>query len=340
MRAFGHRRRRLLALCGGVILVVSVGVAYAAIPGSSGVINGCYSGGQGQLRVIDTEKGETCKNNETAISWNQKGVQGEAGAPGPTGPAGPPGPPGPPGPQGPVGPEGPKGDQGEPGAKGDTGDPGPQGSQGPQGIQGPKGDKGDPGEDGAPGAGLESLDQLDGLPCTRNGQEGTSDLTYDAGGFARVQCVIEVVPPACVDNTGNGDPGSAINLGSIRGDQGSDVVQQTARLCSGSDWWRVRVTEADSSVFNGQYLSAHITVTPTSGDPDLYAYCENAASTPIASSTNNGLSVDIVDVRNDDDIGPDDSFDLFVEVRGFTVPTDYTLTINGNTPASSNNCDT
>jgi hypothetical protein len=56
--------------------------------------------------VIDGEAGETCKSNELAISWNQKGVKGD------------------------------KGD------KGDTGDTGPQGPQGPQGVQGVQGPPG------------------------------------------------------------------------------------------------------------------------------------------------------------------------------------------------------
>ena len=99
MRYASSRRGRLLALAAGAVLVVSVGVAYAAIPAADGTIDGCYISGQGQLRVIDAEGGETCKNNETALSWN------EQGAPGATGPAGP------------AGPQGPKGD------KGDKGDP-------------------------------------------------------------------------------------------------------------------------------------------------------------------------------------------------------------------------
>jgi hypothetical protein len=332
MRAFGHRRR-LLALLGGVILAVSVGVAYAAIPGSSGVINGCYSGGQGQLRVIDTEKGESCKNNETAISWNQKGVKGDPGAAGPpgaTGATGATGPPGPAGPQGPIGPEGPKGDKGDPGEKGDAGEPGQQG------LQGEKGDKGDPGADGAPGADLESLDQLDGLPCTRDGDEGETSLSYDSGGFARVQCVVDEPPPACVDSTGNGDPASAINLGSVSGDDGSQSVQRLARLCSGSDWWRVHIREDDLSIFVGEDLTVGVAVEPSSGDPDLFLYCGSGPSLA-GSSTASGLQVDLVQVGKNDAAG-DSGFDLLIEVRGFAVPTDYTLTVTGDTVTSNRSC--
>jgi hypothetical protein len=89
--AFG-RRMRLLALIAGAVLVVSVGVANSAIPGSDGEIDGCYAK-NGSLRVIDAEDGETCKKNETALSWSQrgpkgdKGDKGDPGAPGANAPA-------------------------------------------------------------------------------------------------------------------------------------------------------------------------------------------------------------------------------------------------------------
>ena len=46
------------------------GVAYAAIPDSSGVIHGCYNT-KGALRVIDTEASppQTCGSRETALDW-------------------------------------------------------------------------------------------------------------------------------------------------------------------------------------------------------------------------------------------------------------------------------
>lgn len=143
MRALGHHRR-LLALGAGAILVVSVGVAYAAIPASNGTINGCYSGGQGQLRVIDAESGETCKSNETAISWNQQGPQGIPGAIGPQGL------------------QGIQGQQGETGATGATGATGPQG---------PAGNAGEDGADGTP---------FDGTFTSPN---GLYSLTVDNSGI-------------------------------------------------------------------------------------------------------------------------------------------------------------
>ena len=53
------------------------GIAYASIPDSAGVIHGCYGKSNGQLRVID--EGQSCKNNETALDWNEQGPQGLQG---------------------------------------------------------------------------------------------------------------------------------------------------------------------------------------------------------------------------------------------------------------------
>lgn len=89
----------------GVVLGVSVallflvGGAFAAgtIPGSGGVINGCYNNKTGTLRVIDPTA-SSCNPDETAIHWNQVGPQGPKGDTGPVGPQGPQGVPGPQGP--------------------------------------------------------------------------------------------------------------------------------------------------------------------------------------------------------------------------------------------------
>jgi hypothetical protein len=74
-----------------------VGVAYAAIPSSDGVVQACYKAGlnpSGALRVIDVEAGATCANNEKSLSWSQQGPQGEKGDQGEQGPPGPQGEPG------------------------------------------------------------------------------------------------------------------------------------------------------------------------------------------------------------------------------------------------------
>jgi hypothetical protein len=73
-------KKRLVLLTVALLLVG--GIAYASIPDANGVIHGCRKNSGGALRVIDTDAGQTCAGNETALSWNQTGPQG------PPGPAG------------------------------------------------------------------------------------------------------------------------------------------------------------------------------------------------------------------------------------------------------------
>ena len=101
----------------GALLVAAASVAHAAIPSGQGEITACKDN-KGALRVIDTEAGQTCPNNQQPLTWNQRGPEGPTGSAGPEGS------------QGEVGPVGPQGPQG---------DIGPAGPQGPQGPQGPGG---------------------------------------------------------------------------------------------------------------------------------------------------------------------------------------------------------
>jgi hypothetical protein len=71
-------RRGLLIVGVIAVLAVGAGVGYAAIPDGGGVIHGCYDN-KGALRVIDTQAGDTCKHNESSLSWSQSGSPGPPG---------------------------------------------------------------------------------------------------------------------------------------------------------------------------------------------------------------------------------------------------------------------
>src|SRR3954451_7233622 len=119
MRTSIGRRAGWIGLGAILVLVLSGGVAYATIPDASGVIHACYNPSQGQLRVIDTAKHESCTNHEKALSWSKRGptgANGTDGARGPTGAAGT---------NGARGPTGAAGTNGTNGAKGATGAQGP-----------------------------------------------------------------------------------------------------------------------------------------------------------------------------------------------------------------------
>jgi hypothetical protein len=144
-RVFTGRRVRLVASSTAVLLVTGgVGLATGAIPGVDAQIDSCVKS-SGQLRVIDTAAGETCRDNEAGLSWNQRGPQGAQGLRGTDGSRGAAGPAGPAGETGPAGPVGPKG------ADGDKGATGPAGPAGPKGADGATGDTGPAGADGAAG---------------------------------------------------------------------------------------------------------------------------------------------------------------------------------------------
>jgi type VI secretion system secreted protein Hcp len=84
----GRTVKRTLLIAAALLAVVAAGAgtyAYAAASDST-TINGCV-GSDGKLRVLSSS--DTCKQNETALSWNTTGPQGLAGPAGAQGPAGP-----------------------------------------------------------------------------------------------------------------------------------------------------------------------------------------------------------------------------------------------------------
>ena len=82
-------RPALVTLAIVAALLVVGGIAYASIPDGSGTIHACYQKNQGALRVIDTDKAQTCSSSENALTWSQTGPQGQPGQQGPPGPTGP-----------------------------------------------------------------------------------------------------------------------------------------------------------------------------------------------------------------------------------------------------------
>ena len=172
----GTGRRLALVV---VLALVGAGIAYAAIPDSSGVIHGCYSTKNGALRVIDSSA--KCANGEVALNWNQQGPKGDTGATGPQGAVGPQGPAGPKGDTGAAGPQGAPGPAGAQGPKGDTGATGPQGAVGPQGPAGPNGDTGPAGAQGVPGPAGAQGPKGDTGPA---GPQGPSGVVATNGSYA------------------------------------------------------------------------------------------------------------------------------------------------------------
>lgn len=93
--------RLRIALLVGVVSTTAVGIGYAAIPGSDGSLNACMLNLTGTIRLVDPAAPATsllsrpCNTRiETAVSWNQQGIQGlpgdkgDKGDKGDTGPAG------------------------------------------------------------------------------------------------------------------------------------------------------------------------------------------------------------------------------------------------------------
>ncbi len=178
------KRSRWFVLGGVVGAILAGGAAFAAIPDSNGVINGCFQKNVGNLRVIDPSAGDSCRPSEVPISWSQtgpagpQGPKGDTGATGPQGPKGDTGATGPQGPAGPIGPAGP------------TGATGAQGPAGPVGPAGPKGDTGATGPQGVPG----NL-ALAGKSCP----SGEVMTGFDAAGDPA--CTTVSVGPTCPANS-------------------------------------------------------------------------------------------------------------------------------------------
>src|SRR3954451_24403977 len=164
--------KSLLVVVLGAAVFGVVSAVQAAIPNSTGVINGCYQKNVGNLRVIDPSAGDNCRPSEIGISWSQTGPQGLQGPKGDTGATGPIGPQGPVGPKGDTAatgatePQGPKGASGATGATGATGPQGPKGDTGATGPQGPAGPNSLPHQTCPSGAFVTGFDAVGNIVCS------------------------------------------------------------------------------------------------------------------------------------------------------------------------------
>src|SRR4051812_16603672 len=80
------RKRALIST--SVLVAVAATIGYGTIPAANGIITGCFNKDGANLRVIDAAQTQ-CNSNETKLTWNQTGPQGQMGLTGPAGPAGP-----------------------------------------------------------------------------------------------------------------------------------------------------------------------------------------------------------------------------------------------------------
>ena len=126
------QRRIVRAGIVAAVLVFALATnVFAEIPNQGDIYDGCVQNGQpfqigwlpfgspkGNLRLIDTENGQSCNGNETAVSWSAASGSGQTGPTGATGLAGP------------------TGATGLTGLTGVTGITGPSGPSGPTGASG------------------------------------------------------------------------------------------------------------------------------------------------------------------------------------------------------------
>jgi hypothetical protein len=102
---WSSRIRQMRLLVAGSVIGLSLGMiatlAYAAIPGTGGLISACVSSvgfnGQHILTLLDVSQKSTCGEGQNLVTWNQTGPQGPQGPKGDTGAQGPKGDPGTPG---------------------------------------------------------------------------------------------------------------------------------------------------------------------------------------------------------------------------------------------------
>jgi hypothetical protein len=76
-----NARGLILGVVLGALAAGAVGVAYASIPDSGGVIHGCYqsvTSANKPLKLLDTSKSATCPSGWKSVNWNQAGLPGSS----------------------------------------------------------------------------------------------------------------------------------------------------------------------------------------------------------------------------------------------------------------------
>ncbi len=148
---------------------------------------------------------------------------------------------------------------------------------------------------------------------------------------------------ACNPNT-NPTCNTATILGSVSGDSGTSSLSVTNFE---ENWYRVFVSEEDSSLTSPHDLGVRVTLVSSPGtDYDLYLYCDNCGGTPSASSTLTG-GTDTAFMKWEEDTGPfgipsgsDSGRTIIIEVRHVSSIScgGYTLTVQGNVQIGPNTC--
>ena len=273
-------------------------VAFGAIPGAGGKIDGCYTKVGGVVRVVDKAKGEACSSKlETPLSWNQTGPAGSVGAKGDkgdTGPAGLPGEKGATGPAGADGLPGAKGEKGDtglagadgaPGAKGDKGDKGdtgPAGADGAPGVKGDKGDKGDTGDRGPagpPGTTGQSADTVLG--------DSTLTLTF-ASSFIPIPGLTEVVSAPATTPLYVSTDGGVLNNSTAAAAATADVV-----LRLDGNAVRFERLSAASQGFETWSMASTIVLTPGPHTIDVAVRAPSSANLFVSGDNNSALQAQL-----------------------------------------------
>ena len=155
------------------------------------------------------------------------------------------------------------------------------------------------------------------------------DAGGDAGGGGGVSCAS---PNTCV---------GATDLGSISGDTGADTKTGQG---SGSQWFKVRVTENDNGVFAVPLIAKAELTSPPGTNFDVYLYVAGSLSgqecSAVSASSTSTSNFDSAKVEFGESgtfsNGSDDSRTVTVEVRwvsGTCSPTaKWSLTVRGDTP--------